>query len=110
MAFFREKVSREVPYWRRVLEYGAAGGLQAVLDEYAHVLREAHGLLDESPETMAHEISRAMREALGIRTSNITVPNSRALGRERPRAGRRGIRPPSRLRNRQSSTLSSLRT
>jgi hypothetical protein len=28
-------------YWRAVLRYCAAGGLQAVLDEYVHVLRSA---------------------------------------------------------------------
>ena len=33
-------MNREEPYWRRVVEYGVAGGLQAVLDEYAHVLQE----------------------------------------------------------------------
>lgn len=32
---------RGEPYWQRVLEYAHAGGLQAVLDEYAHLLRES---------------------------------------------------------------------
>lgn len=64
---------RREPYWRSVLRYGASGGLQATLDEYAHVLREAQGLLDESPEKVSLEVSRVMREALGIRTSNMGV-------------------------------------
>ena len=32
---------RGEPYWERVLEYAHAGGLQAVLDEYTHLLRES---------------------------------------------------------------------
>ena len=35
---------RGEPYWERVLEYAHAGGLQAVLDEYAHLLRESLGV------------------------------------------------------------------
>jgi hypothetical protein len=71
-ALVRER-GRRTPYWRSVLEYGAAGGLQAVFDEYAHVLREAEGLLDEPPGEVATEVARAMREALGIRTSSLGV-------------------------------------
>ncbi|MCK4824555.1 DEAD/DEAH box helicase, partial [bacterium] len=29
------------PYWQRLLEYSISGGIQAVLDEYAHILRES---------------------------------------------------------------------
>lgn len=71
-ALLRERDRREA-YWRSVLEYAASGGLQATLDEYAHVLREAQGLLDEPPEKVVGEVSRAMREALGIRTSTMVV-------------------------------------
>lgn len=71
-ALVRER-GRRTPYWRSVLEYGAAGGLQAVLDEYAHALRESEGLLDEPPGEVATEVARAMREALGIRTSSLGV-------------------------------------
>ena len=34
------------PYWRRVLEYCAAGCLQSVLDEYVHMLIESEGLIE----------------------------------------------------------------
>ena len=71
-ALVRERGPR-TPYWRSVLEYGAAGGLQAVLDEYAHALRESEGLLDEPPGEVASDVARAMREALGIRTSSLGV-------------------------------------
>jgi hypothetical protein len=71
-ALVRER-GRRTPYWRSVLEYGAAGGLQAVLDEYVHALRESEGLLDEPPGEVASDAARAMREALGIRTSSLGV-------------------------------------
>jgi len=40
----------EEPYWRRVLEYCAKGGLQAVLDEYVHVLKDIQGLSGTADE------------------------------------------------------------
>jgi len=71
-ALVRASGQRE-PYWRSVLRYCAAGGIQATLDEYAHVLRESEGLFDESPDEIALGVSQAMREALGIRASNLAV-------------------------------------
>jgi hypothetical protein len=65
--------NREEPYWRRVLEYCASGGLQAVLDEYAHVLHEAKGLLDASHADIAREVAAAMRVALSLRTTVLGV-------------------------------------
>ena len=66
-------ITSDDPYWRRVLEYCVAGGLQSVLDEYAHVLRESLGLLDQPPEEVVSEISEAMIRAVTLRTSNIGV-------------------------------------
>ena len=37
---------QSTPYWRMVLDYCINGGIQAMLDEYAHVLYESLG----SPE------------------------------------------------------------
>ena len=89
-ALIRER-GRRTPYWSAVLEYGAMGGLQAVLDEYAHVLRESEGLLDEPPGEVAAELAPAMREALGVRASNLGVdevivdPSSHEIRLERHR-------------------------
>jgi hypothetical protein len=66
-------LNREEPYWRRVLEYCLAGGLQSVLDEYAHILRESLGLLDHSPEEVTVEISETIRNATALRTSTSDV-------------------------------------
>lgn len=69
-------VDHDAPYWQRVLAYGAAGGLQATLDEYVHVLRESLGLLDtkaQSVEDAAKLITTEIRSALGLRTVALGV-------------------------------------
>ncbi|MER5337830.1 helicase-related protein [Micromonospora sp. NPDC002717] len=51
------------PYWRAVLRYCAAGGLQAVLDEYVHTLRSSASetpLDDHALLALAHAIHRAL--------------------------------------------------
>lgn len=59
------------PYWRRVMLYGAEGGLQAVLDEYAHVLMESLGLTRSTPEEVLTELGAAIRGALGLRSGAV---------------------------------------
>lgn len=62
-----------VPYWRRVLRHGLDGNLQAVLDEYVHVLRESLGLSDRDPHAVVRGIAEAAAEALSIRTALLRV-------------------------------------
>jgi hypothetical protein len=66
-------VADDAPYWQRVLAYSAAGGLQATIDEYVHVLRESLGLLDAPLERAAEQIAMAVRGALGLRTVALGV-------------------------------------
>jgi hypothetical protein len=61
------------PYWQRVLEYAHAGGLQSVLDEYAHLLRESLSVAAESAVTMAEKIAAEMVGALTLRTASLRV-------------------------------------
>ena len=61
--------AKTIPYWRRALEYGAAGCLQAVVDEHAHLVRDLEGLTDKDPEVKAEQIALAMQEALSLRAS-----------------------------------------
>lgn len=68
-------MDKKEPYWRRVIEYAAAGNLQAVLDEYSHILFESEGLADKSIESVTKGLSDAMREALSIRSANLSVDN-----------------------------------
>ena len=71
----------EQSYWRAVLDYCAAGNLQAVLDEYVHTLRELNGLYDsrgrDSVEVLVEEIGKAV----SIRTVNLGLDEIR-LGKD----------------------------
>ena len=66
------------PYWRRVLEYGAEGGLQAVLDEYVHILKDALGLIGEDPVAMCTNLAAAISQALTVRASVLSVDDIQA--------------------------------
>jgi len=72
MAMLRGLAPTE-PYWRRVLEYCVAGGLQSVLDEYAHVLRDTLGLVAQIPNHVAESIAEVMRHALSVRTVTLAA-------------------------------------
>lgn len=61
------------PYWKLALAYAHAGGLQAVLDEYAHLLQEGSETRDRSAGEVARSLADAIIEALTIRTANITI-------------------------------------
>jgi hypothetical protein len=66
-------MNNEEPYWRRTLEYSVNGCLQAVLDEYAHVLQSYEGVTERVVEQAANDIAARMRQALGLRTSRLGV-------------------------------------
>lgn len=72
------------PYWRTVLRYCVEGNLQAVLDEYAHLLVESTGSVGKAPETIAENVADAMTSALSPRTSMLTVRGVKP----RPKLGR----------------------
>jgi hypothetical protein len=59
----------DYPYWRLVLMYAVDGGLQAVLDEYVHLLRESRGVADFEIDRAATEIVAAARGVLSMITS-----------------------------------------
>lgn len=58
------------PYWRRVLEYCLAGCVQAVLDEYVHVLRESLGDANVEPALLVADVGRTVAEALDLRIAS----------------------------------------
>jgi hypothetical protein len=58
------------PYWRRALEYCLGGCLQAVLDEYVHVLRESLGDADAEPALVATDVGNAVATALELRIAS----------------------------------------
>lgn len=57
------------PYWRAALEYCVDGNLQAVLDEYLHVLREWMGAVSKPKEQIAAILQDAAYSALTLRTT-----------------------------------------
>ncbi|MFU0443986.1 helicase-related protein [Pseudocitrobacter faecalis] len=60
-------------YWRLTLQYGIDGNLQAVLDEYAHILLESLGLQQcELPEQAA-AIAECMHSVLSLRTAQMHI-------------------------------------
>jgi hypothetical protein len=61
------------PYWQRVLEYAHAGGLQSVLDEYAHLLRESLSVAALPGATLAEKIGAELIAALTIRAASLRV-------------------------------------
>lgn len=68
MSLLRDR-NRETPYWKSVLSYCVDGNLQAVLDEYAHVLVESLGLTSDAAGHVAQEVSKAARQCLALRTT-----------------------------------------
>lgn len=64
---------REDAYWRLVLRYCLDGCLQAVLDEFVHVVREWRGVTGVEGEALLAPITETVREALTLRTVNYSV-------------------------------------
>lgn len=61
----------EDSYWQRVLQYGADGNLQALLDEYAHILFDANGLAERNVADGCQRLSDAMYEAMSLRSATL---------------------------------------
>ena len=71
---------RGTRYWELVIRHALAGNLQAVLDEYAHVLEESLGLMGKPPSDVVDGIAGEMLEALSIRTSPVRMDDIRCKG------------------------------
>ncbi|WP_370327700.1 helicase-related protein [Euzebya sp.] len=61
------------PYWQRVLDYAIDGNLQAVLDEYAHVLAPAEGYIGRPGPAEVTTLAAAMASSVHLRTANYGV-------------------------------------
>ena len=59
------------PYWRHVLRYCTEGCLQAVIDEYAHVLVDDRGLFGPEPTQRWQVLAETMRDALTLRATRV---------------------------------------
>ena len=79
MALIRgERPGDETPYWRQVVDYCAAGNLQAVLDEYVHTLRDLEGLFAADDEEAWERLAAAVAGALSLRTGAPRVDEIRS--------------------------------
>jgi hypothetical protein len=67
MSLIRGRSGTERAYWRRVLGYCLDGNLQAVMDEYGHILPDWLGLLQDAPTARAAAVAEGMVAALTIR-------------------------------------------
>lgn len=79
------------PYWRRLLEYCAAGCLQSVLDEYVHMLVESEGLTDTSVLVASERLAERIASVAGLRAATpgldwVRVSNSGKLSVDNQRA------------------------
>jgi hypothetical protein len=57
-------------YWESILDYNINGNLQAVLDEYLHVLKETNGLNDKSSNYLLEKVIAYLEEVLTIVSAN----------------------------------------
>ncbi len=64
---------QDIPLWRATLHYAIDGNLQAVLDEYAHVLKESLGLFDHEDSEVVKTVAASMHDSLSLRVSSIAV-------------------------------------
>ncbi|MFC3053800.1 DEAD/DEAH box helicase [Kordiimonas pumila] len=70
----------EETYWRLTLQYGIDGNLQAVLDEYVHVLRESLGLQEHSEQEQVAAIADCIQSVLSLRTAQLRIDEIKSCG------------------------------
>lgn len=70
--------SGEDSYWRLTLQYGVDGNIQAILDEYVHVLKESLGLQEHSPLEQVAGIAECIQSVLSLRTAQIRIDEIKA--------------------------------
>jgi len=80
MALIRgDRPGDEIPYWRQVVDYCAAGNLQSVLDEYVHTLRDLEGLFDAQEVDAWPRLAAAIADSLSLRTGTPRVDDIRPV-------------------------------
>jgi hypothetical protein len=60
-------------HWRNVLRYCVDGNIQAVLDEFKHMLVESYGLKDKALSYQIARVSSLMRESMTASTASYQV-------------------------------------
>jgi hypothetical protein len=73
MSLLRTENADADAYWRRTLQEGFDGNLQAVVDEYLHLLPEWHGLANQGHAGAARGMAEALHEAITMRAVNYSA-------------------------------------
>jgi hypothetical protein len=79
-------------YWGKVLHYCLDGHLQAVMDEYVHVLHESLGLVGHAPVESAAKMSQAIQTALTLRAPTLRFDEIMLSDSGSPTMEKRGLR------------------
>lgn len=87
----RGQVGGDEPMWRQTLTYAVEGCLQAVADEWVHLLRDGESLAGNDPETLT-TLASTLEEALGLRTSTVLASELRAEDGRLQHVGDRRLR------------------
>lgn len=66
-------IAEDSRYWEAVLDYCINGNLQAVMDEYLHVVRETNGLTNKKSEYIIDKITDELEEVLTVKTNPLQV-------------------------------------
>jgi hypothetical protein len=82
----------EGAYWEKALRYCVDGNLQAVMDEYIHVLHESLGLVGHDPAESATKMSESIQRALSLRAPTLRFDEIVWESPERPSTEKHGIR------------------
>jgi len=61
------------PHWKNVLQYCSDGNIQAMLDEYAHIMSDDHSLQHSTEELRAKQLCLLMTGAIKTHTANYNV-------------------------------------
>jgi len=61
----------EGAYWQKTLHYCSDGNLQAVMDEYLHILNESLGLMGHDPAESARKLGLTVQRALALRAPSL---------------------------------------
>ncbi|MEO7262797.1 MAG: helicase-related protein [Jatrophihabitantaceae bacterium] len=69
--------SKEDVYWRSVLNHCSHGCLQAVLDEYVHILVDSTGQQDKADLARTMVVARTIAKAMGLRATRNAVDDIR---------------------------------
>ena len=80
------------PYWQKVLRYCFEGNLQAVMDEYIHILYESLGLVGHDPSECAQKLGEAVQTALSLRAATLRFDEIVVRDAGPPEMESRGIR------------------